>query len=132
MIEISQLSLYPAKLTVARTLLRFFNAKNPAFEGNKKRFLLRRTAKISGASNRDRTGDLILTMDALYLLSYGSIHQASFKSYQKTLGKYNIIRLTRKAAKQVPIATTRRLFPLHASTSAVINPAAAEITLPVE
>ena len=25
-----------------------------------------------GASNRDRTGDLILTMDALYLLSYGS------------------------------------------------------------
>ena len=26
-----------------------------------------------GALNRDRTGDLILTMDALYLLSYGSV-----------------------------------------------------------
>jgi hypothetical protein len=26
------------------------------------------------ASNRDRTGDLILTMDALYLLSYGNKH----------------------------------------------------------
>ena len=25
---------------------------------------------VSGASSRDRTGDLILTMDALYLLSY--------------------------------------------------------------
>ncbi|GBG11638.1 hypothetical protein PAT3040_06470 [Paenibacillus agaridevorans] len=27
----------------------------------------------NGALNRDRTGDLILTMDALYLLSYESI-----------------------------------------------------------
>ena len=28
---------------------------------------------VSGAFNRDRTGDLILTMDALYLLSYEGI-----------------------------------------------------------
>ena len=30
----------------------------------------------SGASNRIRTGDLFLTMEALYLLSYGSIIMA--------------------------------------------------------
>ena len=28
---------------------------------------------VSGASNQNRTGDLFLTMEALYLLSYGSI-----------------------------------------------------------
>jgi hypothetical protein len=28
-----------------------------------------------GASSRDRTGDLILTMDALYLLSYRGVLQ---------------------------------------------------------
>jgi hypothetical protein len=33
----------------------------------------KRRRKKAGALNRDRTGDLILTMDALYQLSYESV-----------------------------------------------------------
>ena len=38
--------------------------------------------KINGAHNRIRTGDLFLTMEALYLLSYGSKAKESFR-YKK-------------------------------------------------
>jgi hypothetical protein len=40
--------------------------KNPAFPAGK--------TGLSGAAGRIRTADLILTKDALYLLSYSSIH----------------------------------------------------------
>ena len=36
-----------------------------------------------GASSRDRTGDLILTMDALYLLSYRGVLQKPMKYITK-------------------------------------------------
>jgi len=41
-------------------------------------------------------------------------------------------KLTRKEARQVPIATVRRLFPLHARNNAHRSPAAALMTEPVE
>ena len=39
----------------------------------------------SGAAGRIRTADLILTKDALYLLSYSSIHAAHAALYSKRL-----------------------------------------------
>ena len=41
--------------------------------------------RVFGAAGRIRTADLILTKDALYLLSYSSIHAAHAALYSKRL-----------------------------------------------
>ncbi len=86
----------------------------------------------SGAFNRDRTGDLILTMDALYLLSYEGI--SMLEKYNTIIGVYTSVstRLTRNVIRQVPIATVSRLLPFHDRKRATRNPAPAASTDPVE
>ena len=65
-----------------------------------------------GAFSRDRTGDLILTMDALYLLSYEGILSACQRSITQSQLIINNNKLTINVDVQVHTATTRRLFSL--------------------
>ena len=51
----------------------FVKAYKKLHEQNKNRLNLAIQAEIVGAAGRIRTADLILTKDALYLLSYSSI-----------------------------------------------------------
>ena len=94
--------------------------------------IFERGYSIPGAFNRDRTGDLILTMDALYLLSYEGILMP--KKYTINLIYQTRVRrkLTMNVIRHVPTATVRRLLPFHARNNATMNPAAAAMTDPVE
>ena len=87
--------------------------------------------RVSGASSRDRTGDLILTMDALYLLSYRGVFKCEQKYNTNLLCRQHHrpaqvkTRLTARAARHAPIATTRRLLFFHARIRAAASPAIA-------
>ena len=71
-------------------------------------------------------------MDALYLLSYEGIFVPKKYNINTVFHTRVIRRLTIKVIRHVPMATVRRLFPLHERKSATASPAAAARTDPVE
>ncbi len=66
----------------------FFSVRNDVASGgykHKKKDTISIVSFLFGAANQSRTGDLILTKDALYLLSYSSIWRPGTGSNRRPL-----------------------------------------------